>query len=133
MIKNMADNEALDLDQRWTYLIRKGFEFDYTFFKTLAAHTFAYLFPYNSARVFPREMITVLLKIKDFACYPPLGLQLSAEHKAAQLVAHEFCDQIEYGWKQINRKFDRNRFVVFDENDKRYLIDANTFDLYKMF
>ena len=131
MIRNNVMDEDVDLNDRWTKLLEdfsKG-EFDYSFFKLLAAHTFSYLYPYHSARIFPREMISILLKIKEFALCFPIG----ALESAAQLVAYEFVDQIENGWKQINRNFDRNRFVICADDGKRYIIDANTFDLYQLF
>ena len=132
MIKNDALNEVFDLSHRWECLTNDLFddEFDYEFFKPLAVHTFAFLFPYHAAENLPREMMSVLFKIKEFASCP---VGVSKESNAAQLVATEFCNQIEDCWIQIDGIFDENCFVVADNYGVDHFIDTNTFDLSDMF
>lgn len=129
MIKNDAIGIASNLNYRWENLIEDTFtrEFDYSAFRALAVHTFAYLFPYHSAEELPREVMTLLFRIKEFSCCPVCN-ERYAEYRAAKLVAYELCDQIAGDWIQINSVFDDNRFVARDY-DKHYIIDTNTFDL----
>ena len=132
MIKNDALNEIIDLDNRWASLLDDIYEeeFDYDFFKPLAVHTFSFLFTYREAEVLPREIMSILFKIKEFASYPVGGI--SPEFDAAQLVAAEFCNQIEDCWVRIDGEFDENCFVVADRYGEDHFIDTNTFDLIEL-
>ena len=128
MIKNEALNEIYDLSYRWDCLTNDLFEneFDCEFFKLLAAHTFTFLFPYHSAETLPRKVVGVLFKIKEFAACP---VEVSEESNVAQLVANEFCAQIEENWVLIDGVYDENGFVIRDLCGEQYIIDANSFDL----
>lgn len=128
MIKNDALNEVVDLNHRWECLIKDLWNdvFDYDFFKLLAVHTFAFLFPYHNSKKLPREIIGVLLKIREFSSYPA---SLSSEHNYSILVADSFCLQMEKHWVSIDGVFSENEFVIFGYDDTPYIIDANTFDL----
>ena len=127
MIENDALNEVIDLTDRWECLTSDLLEdeFDYEFFKLLAAHTFSFLFRYHSAENLPREIMSVLFRIKEFAS---CSVSVSQESDAAQLVASEFCNQIEDCWVQIDGIFDENSFAVFAYGED-HIIDADTFDL----
>ena len=85
MIKNDALDEIVDLNHRWERLTDDLFadEFDYEFFKPLAAHTFAFLFPYHASETLPRDIMSVLFRVKEFAACP---VNVSRESDAAQLV-----------------------------------------------
>lgn len=100
--------------------------FDYEFFKIMATHTFAYLYPCRMEKRIPREMLSILFRINAFAEYP---VGISREFEAAQMVAKEFCNQMEECWVQIDGAFDENRFAVLGHCGEEYIIDANTFDL----
>lgn len=131
-LKEILDpNQIADLNNRWELLTDDLFDdkFDYEFFKSLAVHTFAFLFPYHVAEFLPREIMSVLFKIKEFVACP---IAVSRESDAAQLVAQSFCLQIEKGWLSIDDKIDENKCVVFDHSDDYYIIDAGTFDLSEM-
>lgn len=133
MIKNDALDEIYDLNYRWKCLIEDLFEdeFDYEFFKYLAVHTFAFLFPYHSAENIPRDVLGVLFKIKEFAeCPIKLSCQnVSRANDAAQLVAQSFCIQMQEQWICINQKYSEDEFMVLDDCGKHYIIDTDTFDL----
>ena len=128
MIKNDALNEIFDLNHRWECLTNDLFEdeFDFEFFKLLAVHTFAFLFPYHDAENLPREMMSVLFKIKEFASCP---VDVSPESNAAQLVAQAFCFHIEDHWLKIDNEYSEEEFAVLDDYGDFCIIDANTFDL----
>ena len=131
MIKNDALDEIFDLNHRWECLTNDLFEdeFDYEFFKLLAVHTFAFLFPYHDAESLPRKIMSILFKIKEFASCP---VGVSRKSDVAQLVAQSFCLQIEDGWVSIDGKISENEFVVFDHSDDYHIINADTFDLSEM-
>lgn len=128
MIKNDALDEILDLNHRWESLTTDLFEdaFDYEFFKLLAVHTFAFLFPYHTAESFPREIMSVLFKIKEFASCP---VSVSRESNAAQLVAQSFCFHMEDHWLKIDKEYSTEELAVCDHYGDYYIVDANTFDL----
>lgn len=129
MIKNDALDVNFDLNHRWKCLIEDVYNdyFEYKYFQLLAVHTFAYLFPYHSKRNIPKDLVSVLFKIKEFAAISNPICSAWDTH-AAQIVANAFCEQMESGWVKIDGSFDENLFVVFDNNDY-HLIDSNTFDL----
>ena len=131
MLKNDALDEIVDLTQRWECLTADLFadEFDYADFRLLAAHTFAFLFPFHAAETLPRDTMGVLFRINEFGTCP---VNVSRESNAAQAVAQSFCLQIEEHWVSIDGAYSENNFVVIDAHDEYHIIDANTFDLAEM-
>jgi len=121
-------NKIFDLTERWEDSTSALYdeEFETEAFGTLAAETFALLFPYHAAESLPRELLGLLFKIKEFACCPATE---SPEGEAAQLVAHEFCNQMEDCWVQIDGTFDQERFAVANNLGEDVILDAHTFDL----
>lgn len=79
---------------------------------------------FHAAENLPREMMSVLFKIKEFASCP---VSVSKESNAAQLVATEFCNQIEDCWVQIDGIFDEN-YLVVGERHIHSAAEKNTFN-----
>lgn len=88
------------------------------------------MFSYRNAENLPREIMSILFKIKEFSFETIVP---SKGSYAAQMVARAFCEQIEGCWVQIDGAFDENRFVVTDDWRNKHIIDANTFDLCETF
>ena len=129
MIKCNSTDVVFDLQGRWRCLIDDAWdnEFDYEFFKILAAHTFSYLFELNKSRTLPSISLAVLFAVKEFSVLSCGGI--SDEYEAAKIVAQEFCNQMEECWVETEDGLSEDVFVVGGPDGVDCLIDTNTFDL----
>ena len=132
MLKNDGIGEIFDLNRRWECLLDDVIDerFDLISFQALAVDTFAFLFPYHATEEFAREVMSLIFRIKEFACFGASRKSYTG-WRAARHIAHEFCEQVTGCWALVDGVVDERKFRVHDRKND-YIIDTKNFDLSEM-